>query len=30
MWQSLYWDVPGWLLEFLAPQNGSKWETFVE
>jgi hypothetical protein len=30
MWQSMYWDVPGWLLDFWAPQNGSKWETFVE
>ena len=30
MWQALYWDALGWFKEFFVPQDGSKWETFVQ
>jgi hypothetical protein len=30
MWQSMYWDREGWQGDRFAPQNGSKWETFIE
>jgi hypothetical protein len=30
MWQPMYWDVTGWLKDFLVPQNESKWETYIE
>ncbi|HEY2979581.1 MAG TPA: lamin tail domain-containing protein [Anaerolineales bacterium] len=30
MWRARYWDIPGWQGDQRVPQNGSKWEIFVE
>lgn len=30
IWQSFYWDKPGWQGDQFVPENTSKWESFVE